>query len=61
MPQGLSFDELHVVSDLHLGGAEGFQIFDAGAELAWWISVSSARQARALACTPVINSSWLSL
>ena len=35
MPQGLSFDELHVVSDLHLGGAEGFQIFDAGAELAW--------------------------
>ena len=35
MPQGLSFDELHVVSDLHLGGAEGFQIFDAGVELAW--------------------------
>jgi UDP-2,3-diacylglucosamine pyrophosphatase LpxH len=26
------FDELHVISDLHLGGAAGFQIFNAGAE-----------------------------
>ena len=35
MPQGLNFDELHVVSDLHLGGAPGFQIFSASTELAW--------------------------
>jgi UDP-2,3-diacylglucosamine pyrophosphatase LpxH len=28
------FDALYVISDLHLGGAAGFQIFDAGAELA---------------------------
>ena len=26
-----AFDELHVVSDLHLGGPAGFQIFDLGA------------------------------
>lgn len=32
MPQ--SFDQLHVVSDLHFGGREGFQIFDQGRELA---------------------------
>lgn len=36
-PDGLpEFDELHVISDLHLGGKEGFQIFNAGAE-AWWL------------------------
>ncbi len=28
-----SFDEIHVISDLHLGGAPGFQIFDQGATL----------------------------
>jgi UDP-2,3-diacylglucosamine pyrophosphatase LpxH len=27
------FDELHVVSDLHLGGGPGFQIFDQGARM----------------------------
>lgn len=27
------FDELYAISDLHLGGLPGFQIFDAGAEL----------------------------
>lgn len=27
------FEELYVVSDLHIGGAPGFQIFDSGAEL----------------------------
>lgn len=29
-----SFDELYVISDLHLGGAPGFQIFDSGPALA---------------------------
>ena len=32
---GLQLDELQVVSDLHLGGPAGFQIFASGAELAW--------------------------
>ena len=27
---GLQLDELHVVSDLHLGGPAGFQIFASG-------------------------------
>jgi hypothetical protein len=31
----LQLDELQVVSDLHLGGREGFQIFGSGAELVW--------------------------
>lgn len=34
-PTGLQLDELQVVSDLHLGGPAGFQIFASGAELAW--------------------------
>lgn len=34
-PAGLQLDELQVVSDLHLGGPAGFQIFASGAELAW--------------------------
>ena len=33
----LQLDEVHVVSDLHLGGADGFQIFGAGAELARFV------------------------
>jgi len=37
-PEGLpAFDELHVISDLHLGGKTGFQIFNAGAEAQWLI------------------------
>lgn len=32
-----SFDTLHVVSDLHLGGAPGFQIFNQGPALAWLV------------------------
>ena len=28
-----SFDELYVISDLHLGGKPGFQIFNSGKEL----------------------------
>lgn len=35
LPDGLQLDELQVVSDLHLGGTAGFQIFASGAELAW--------------------------
>ena len=31
----LQLDELQVVSDLHLGGSEGFQIFGSARELAW--------------------------
>ncbi len=34
-PDGLQLDELQVVSDLHLGGPAGFQIFASGPELAW--------------------------
>lgn len=34
-PDRLQLDELQVVSDLHLGGSAGFQIFASGAELAW--------------------------
>ncbi len=28
-----SFDELYIISDLHLGGQQGFQIFNSGNEL----------------------------
>ena len=35
MQDGFQLDELQVVSDLHLGGEAGFQIFASGAELAW--------------------------
>jgi hypothetical protein len=37
LPTIAEFDELHVVSDLHLGGKPGFQIFGSTAELAWLI------------------------
>src|SRR6185295_14533069 len=33
-----AFDELYVVSDLHLGGKAGFQIFDQGVLLGEFIS-----------------------
>ena len=58
MPQGLSFDELHVVSDLHLGGAEGFQIFDAGAELAWLADQVANSSAPGLAAL-VVNGDFI--
>jgi UDP-2,3-diacylglucosamine pyrophosphatase LpxH len=35
MLEPLQLDELQVVSDLHLGGREGFQIFASAQELAW--------------------------
>lgn len=40
----LQLDELQVVSDLHLGGRTGFQIFASGAELAWLIRQVAASQ-----------------
>ncbi|HET9211753.1 MAG TPA: metallophosphoesterase [Thermoanaerobaculia bacterium] len=36
------FDELHVISDLHLGGKTGFQIFNSGAEAQWLIDQLTA-------------------
>ena len=42
-PKGLpTYDELHVISDLHLGGKAGFQIFNSGAEAAWLIDQLTA-------------------
>ena len=40
-----AFSELHVVSDLHLGGTAGGQIFDQGAQLAGLIELLAARPA----------------
>ena len=45
LPDGLQLDELQVVSDLHLGGTAGFQIFASAAELAWL--ADSVRQSAA--------------
>ena len=36
--QGLQLNELQVVSDLHLGGQQGFQIFGSTQELVWLIN-----------------------
>lgn len=41
-----SFDELHVISDLHIGGATGFQIFDQGELLAGLIDHLRERSPR---------------
>ncbi|MSR60236.1 MAG: phosphoesterase [Planctomycetaceae bacterium] len=38
-----SFDELYVISDLHMGGAAGFQMFSEGALLKKWISQLAQR------------------
>jgi hypothetical protein len=38
MDDWIDLDSLHVVSDLHLGGRAGFQIFGSTAELAWLIN-----------------------
>lgn len=43
------FDEVHVVSDLHLGGAPGFQIFHEGRRLANTIRGLARRPARRVA------------
>ena len=46
---GLQLDELQVVSDLHLGGPTGFQIFASGAELAWLVDSVRLSPAKGLA------------
>jgi UDP-2,3-diacylglucosamine pyrophosphatase LpxH len=43
MQDWIELDSLHVVSDLHLGGREGFQIFGSTAELAWLIDRVAAK------------------
>ena len=40
------FDELSIVSDLHLGGADGFQIFDRGALAAAFIDSLTAKPSK---------------
>jgi len=49
MPDGIQLDELQVVSDLHLGGKPGFQIFASAAELAWLADSVAASKAKGLA------------
>jgi UDP-2,3-diacylglucosamine pyrophosphatase LpxH len=51
------FDEVHVISDLHLGGRPGFQIFGSTAELAWLIGDLRQRPARRIAL--VINGDFI--
>src|SRR4051812_22839861 len=46
-----TFDELYVVSDLHLGGRLGFQIFDQGdvlADFIEWLAVESSEKSLGL-------------
>lgn len=43
MHQGIELQSLHVISDLHLGGGSGFQIFGSAAELQWLIDHVAAR------------------
>jgi UDP-2,3-diacylglucosamine pyrophosphatase LpxH len=51
------FDEVHVISDLHLGGRPGFQIFGSTAELAWLIGDLRQRPAERIAL--VINGDFV--
>lgn len=51
------YDELYSVSDLHLGGPAGFQIFNSGAELAWLID--HARDSQADHVALVINGDFV--
>jgi len=44
MLDGIELESLYVVSDLHLGGREGFQMFGSTAELTWLIDQVSARR-----------------
>ena len=55
---GLQLDELQVVSDLHLGGPAGFQIFASGAELAWLADSLRQSPARGLAAL-LINGDFI--
>jgi len=51
------FDEVHVISDLHLGGRPGFQMFGSTAELAWLIGDLRQRPAGRIAL--VINGDFV--
>ena len=53
----VEFDEVHVISDLHLGGRPGFQIFASTAELAWLIGDLRQRSAGRIAL--VINGDFV--
>ncbi|MBL8350339.1 MAG: metallophosphoesterase [Burkholderiaceae bacterium] len=57
-PDGLQLDEMQVVSDLHLGGSAGFQIFASGAELAWLADSVRQSNAKGLAAL-VINGDFV--
>jgi UDP-2,3-diacylglucosamine pyrophosphatase LpxH len=52
------FDEIHVISDLHLGGAEGFQIFGSTVELSGLI-VSLANAGSGVKVALVINGDFV--
>ena len=55
---GLQLDELQVVSDLHLGGKPGFQIFASTAELVWLIDAVAQSPAPGLAAL-VVNGDFI--
>ena len=57
-PDGLQLDELQVVSDLHLGGPAGFQIFASGPELAWLADSVRLSPAKGLAAL-LINGDFI--
>ena len=48
------YDELHVISDLHIGGTKGFQAFDAVAELSALVRYLRDRPSERSVCL-VIN------
>ncbi len=58
MRDWIQLDELHVVSDLHLGGKSGFQIFASAAELAW-VADSVAQSKRAGPVALLINGDFI--
>ena len=58
MPDGLTFDTLQVVSDLHLGGRPGFQIFAAANALAWLAHQVAAQPGGGLAAL-VVNGDFI--
>ena len=55
---GLQLEELQVVSDLHLGGKPGFQIFASTAELVWLIDSVAQSPAPGLAAL-VVNGDFI--
>jgi hypothetical protein len=53
------FDELYSISDLHLGGEPGFQIFGSGKELAWLIRHLGAERPERTRVALVINGDFV--